>query len=142
MSVNGRELPLTDEEETTAAKLHCFGCLCCLCTLCLSWIPLCCYCSKMSKKYPSNPPNQVFASAAPSDYPSQPQRMGGPDEGSAERLAADLPPPPSDSHDKKSHEWQGEEEGTHEEAKNSGATAAAGPAYDNSSDESVAFENE
>ena len=59
MTVNGRELPLNDEEQSCACKLQCFGCLCCLCTLCLSWIPLCCYCSKMDKKYSGG--DQVFA---------------------------------------------------------------------------------
>ena len=60
MTVNGRELPLNDEEQSCACKLQCFGCLCCLCTLCLSWIPLCCYCSKMDKKYSGD---QVFAAS-------------------------------------------------------------------------------
>eukprot|EP00744_Colponema_vietnamica_P020543 GILI01029216.1.p1 GENE.GILI01029216.1~~GILI01029216.1.p1 ORF type:complete len:108 (-),score=4.09 GILI01029216.1:41-364(-) len=56
MTVNGRELPLSDDEQSCAAKLQLLGCCCCLCTACLSWIPLCCYCCSMNRKYSYDAP--------------------------------------------------------------------------------------
>ena len=51
LTVDGREIPLNEEDESCGNKLAVVGCCFCLCTLGLSWVPMCCWCNNMKKKY-------------------------------------------------------------------------------------------
>ena len=51
LTINGEEIPLNEEDESCGNKLAVVGCCFCLCTLGLSWVPMCCWCNNMKKKY-------------------------------------------------------------------------------------------
>ena len=70
LTVDGREIPLNEEDESCGNKLAVVGCCFCLCTLGLSWVPMCCWCNNMKKKYKNGgegAPISEGAAAAPAE---------------------------------------------------------------------------
>jgi hypothetical protein len=69
LTIDGREIPLNEEDESCGNKLAIVGCCFCLCTLGLSWVPMCCWCSSMKTKYAGD------GDQSPSDNQRQDQQQ-------------------------------------------------------------------